>query len=326
MKKFCLFAILLAVFSITILGCSKNGKTAKDDPNLQPHSGNDKIFTIGMSQCNLGEPWRVQMNQDIQKAAEKYSNIKMIFKNAANKTTVQQDQIKELIDLGVDLIIVSPLESKPLTKPVADAYESGIPVIVLDRKVEGDKYTCFIGGDNRLIGEEAGKYVVKLLNGKGNVVEIKGLMTSTPAIERHEGFMKGIEGSEIKIIASVDAAWLETNAQKEMSSILTRFPGKDDIQLVYAHNDPSAHGAYNATKNEGKGREKIIKYIGIDGLPHEGVRYVKDGILEATFYYPTGGEEAIDIALKILNGEDVEKNITLGTKVIDKEYLSKISE
>ncbi len=282
-----------------------------------------KQFVIGMSQCNLGEPWRVQMNADIKEAAAKHPEIKIIWKDAQNKTTVQQDQVKELVNLGVDLIIISPKEARPLTKPVADAVDAGIPVIVLDRKVEGSKYTCFIGGDNFKIGEEAGKFLVKLLGGKGNVVELKGLMTSTPAVERHEGFMKGIKGSQIKIIFSVDCHWLEPDAQREMASALARFPEPDAIDAVYAHNDPSAHGAYIAAKNEGKGREKRIKFIGIDALPHEGIRYVKEGLLTATFQYPTGGAEAIETALKILNAQKVPKNIILGTRVFTRENVHK---
>lgn len=278
-------------------------------------------FVIGMSQCNLGEPWRTQMNADVKAAAEKHPEIKMIWKDAQNKATTQQDQVKEFVDLGVDLIIISPKEARPLTKPVADAMAAGIPVIVLDRKVEGDEYTCFIGGDNVKIGEEAGKHMVKILNGKGNVVELKGLMTSTPAAERHEGFMNGIKGSQIKIIFDADCHWLEPDAQKEMSSALSRFAEPNAIDAVYGHNDPSAHGAYIAAKLEGKGRDKTIKFIGIDALPSEGVRYVKDGILTATFQYPTGGAEAIDNALKILNGDKVEKNIVLGTRVFTKDTL-----
>ena len=259
------------------------------------------------------------MNNDLKAAAAKHPEIKMIFKDAQNNTTTQQSQVKELVDQRVDLIIISPKEALPLTKPVVDAMAAGVPVIVLDRRVEGDKYTCFIGGDNELIGEEAGKYLVELLGGKGNVVELKGLMTSTPAILRHKGFMKGIKGSKLKIIHSVDCHWLEPDARREMASSLTRFPGAEDIAAVYAHNDPSAHGAYTAAKLEGKGREKKIIFIGIDALPHEGVAYVKDGMLSATFRYPTGGAEAIEIALKILNGEKVEKDITLGTQVITKD-------
>jgi ribose transport system substrate-binding protein len=285
-----------------------------------------KQFTIGMSQCNLGEPWRTQMNADIKAAAGKHPEIKMVWKDAQNKATVQQDQVKEFVNLGVDLIIISPKEALPLTKPVADAMAAKIPVIVLDRKIEGDNYTQFIGGDNRKIGEEAGKFMVKLLGGKGKIVELKGLMTSTPAVERHEGFMKGIKGSQIKIIFDADCHWLEPDAQKEMASALSRFPEKDDIDAVYAHNDPSAHGAYIAAKNEGKGRDKTIKFIGIDSLPTEGVRYVRDGLLTATFQYPTGGAEAIESALKILNGGKVEKNVTLGTKVFTKDNVAKGGE
>ena len=228
--------------------------------------------------------------------------------------------MREFIQLGVDLIVISPKEARPLTQPVAEAMDAGIPVIVLDRKIEGDKYTCFIGGDNVKIGEEAGKCMVKLLGGKGRIVELKGLMTSTPAGERHEGFMKGIKGSQIEIIFDADCKWLEEEAQKEMQSALSRF---SEIDAVYGHNDPSAHGAYMAAKQEGKGREKTIKFIGIDALPHEGVRYVKEGYFAATLQYPTGGADAIEMALKILSGETVEKSIVLGTRLFTPENVEK---
>ncbi|NLN76530.1 MAG: substrate-binding domain-containing protein [Armatimonadetes bacterium] len=310
MNRFAL--IVIAILTVALAGCAD--KQTSDETTKQ--------FVIGMSQCNLGEPWRVQMNKDLKEAAAKHPEIKMIFKDAQNNTTTQQSQVKELVDQRVDLIIISPKEALPLTKPVADAMDAGIAVIVLDRRIEGNKYTCFIGGDNELIGEEAGRYMVELLDGKGNIVELKGLMTSTPAVERHNGFMKGIEGSQIKIIYSVDCHWLEPDARREMASALTRFPGAGDIDAVYAHNDPSAHGGYTAAKLEGKGRENAIKFVGIDALPHEGVAYVRDGILTATFQYPTGGSEAIETALKILNGEEVEKDIILGTRVFTADNVA----
>lgn len=281
----------------------------------------DNPWIIGMSQCNLGEPWRVQMNKDIKAAAAKHPEIDVLFKDAQNKSTVQQDQVREFIQQGVDLIIISPKEAKPLTQPVADAMDAGIPVIVLDRKVMGDKYTCFIGADNTKIGFEAGKFLVKLLNGKGKVVELKGLMTSTPGQERHNGFRKAIKDYPgIKVIFEADCEWLEEKAQAEMNSALARFP---QIDAVYAHNDPSAHGAWLAAQAEGKGREKTIKFVGIDALPNEGVMYVKQGILAATFQYPTGGDVAIDMALKILKGEKVPKNITLGTRIFTPENVDR---
>ena len=283
----------------------------------------DKKWTIGMSQCNLGEPWRVQMNADIRAAAAKHPEVEVVYKDAQNKSEVQQGQVREFINQGMDLIIISPKEAKPLTEPVAEAYRRGIPVIVLDRKVEGDEYTQFIGADNIQIGREAGEYLVTILGGKGKLVELQGLMTSTPGQERHDGFEEGIQGSELEVVFRADCKWLEPDALREMNSALARFP---QIDAVYAHNDPSAHGAYLAAKQEGKGREKTIKFIGIDALPHEGVRYVRDGVLTATFEYPTGGKEAIENAMKILDGEQVPKTITLGTRIFTHENVDRGGE
>lgn len=318
------WALVLALCAVTLAGCSspkepeKTGETGTNASSGATGGQPEKRYVIGMSQCNLGEPWRVQMNKDIEEAAKQHPNIEMIFRDAQNRSEMQQSQVREFIQQKVDLIIISPKEARPLTRPVEEAMQAGIPVIVLDRKIESDNYTQFIGADNVKIGREAGKYLVKVLGGKGDVVELKGLMTSTPGQERHKGFMEGIAGSQIKIIFDADCQWLEPNAQREMKSALSRFP---KIDAVYAHNDPSAHGAYMAARQEGKGREKQIKFIGIDALPHEGVRYVKDGVLSATFEYPTGGKEAIENALKILKGERVEKSITLGTKLYTKENV-----
>jgi ribose transport system substrate-binding protein len=276
----------------------------------------EKTFTIGMSQSNLGEPWRVQMDADIKSAADKQPNLKIIFKDAQNDSLTQRSQVEEFVSQGVNLLIISPKEATPLTDPVAAAYDAGIPVIVLDRKVNGDKYTCFIGADNKKIGKAAGEWIKNTLGGKGNVVELEGLMTSTPGQERHEGFMDGIAGSDIKIIFRADMHWLEPDARKEMDSALSRFP---NIDLVFAHNDDGAHGAYLSA--QAAGREKQMKFVGIDALPQEGVQYVKQGILDATFQYPTGGAEAIDIAEKILHGEKVSKNITLGSRLFTKETV-----
>jgi ribose transport system substrate-binding protein len=283
-----------------------------------------------MSQCNLGEPWRVQMNADITQAAAKHPELELRFKDAQNDSLRQRAQVDELSTQGIDVLIISPKESAPLTKPVADVYKKGIPVIVLDRAVEGDEYTTFIGADNKRIGREAGKHAITLLakskgKGKGKtIVELKGLMTSTPGRDRHEGFIEGLEldkHPDVAIRFDADMQWLEPNARKEMESALS---GIKVIDLVYAHNDPGAHGAYLAAKDAG--REKQMKFIGIDALPHEGVRYVREGILDATFLYPTGGAEAIELAVGIFAGKKPEKKITLGTRVYTKENVDKGGE
>jgi len=140
------------------------------------HAGTpDSPFLIGMSQCNLGEPWRVQMNADIKRAAAPYPNIKLLFKDAQNDSLTQRAQVEELVAQGIDILIISPKEAAPLTAPVAEAYRKGIAVIVLDRAVLGEEYTMFIGADNKKIGREAGKWAVKALGGKGKIVELKGL-------------------------------------------------------------------------------------------------------------------------------------------------------
>jgi ribose transport system substrate-binding protein len=274
-------------------------------------------YTLGMSQCNLGEPWRVEMNAQIKVAAEKHPNLQVIFKDAQNDTLKQRSHVEEFVSAGVDLIIISPKEAQPLTQPVAKAVEAGIPVIVLDRRVLGTNYTCFIGADNKKIGRAAGEWIKQKLGGKGKVVELKGLMTSIPGQDRDNGFREGIAGSGIDVIFDADMKWLEPDARKEMESALARF---NQIDCVYAHNDPGAHGAYLAAK--AAGREKEMKFVGIDALPQEGVAYVRQGILDATFQYPTGGAEAIDTALKILQGENVPKEITLGSRVFDKDTIA----
>jgi ribose transport system substrate-binding protein len=307
------FILTLGIGALVASGCKKSPAESPSGTSAPAQ----KQFVVGMSQCNLGEPWRVQMNADIQAAASKYPELKIIYKDAQNDTLKQRSQVEEFVSQKVDLLLISPKEAQPLTEPVAAAMAAGIPVIVLDRRLLGDKYTCFIGADNKKIGKAAGQWIVKALGGKGNIVELMGLQTSTPGQDRHTGFLEGIAGSDIKIIFSADMKWLEPDARTEMESALSRF---DKIDLVYGHNDPGAHGAYLAAK--AAGREKDVKFVGIDALPQEGVAYVQQGILDATFQYPTGGAEAIDTALKILHGEKVPKEIVLSTRLFDKTNVA----
>lgn len=315
------FSLFLVAATIPFLaGCNKSEPT--DYAKAPGEKKAKSSYTIGMSQCNLGEPWRVEMNAQIKAAAEKHPELKVVFKDAQNDTLKQRAHVEESVSANVDLIIISPKEAQPLTEPVAKAMDAGIPVIVLDRRLLGDKYTCFIGADNKKIGHAAGEWIANKLaqktksGEKAKLVELKGLMTSTPGQDRDSGFREAIAGKDIEIIFDADMKWLEPNARKEMESALSRF---NKIDCVYAHNDPGAHGAYLAA--QAAGREKEMLFVGIDALPQEGVAYVQQGILDATFQYPTGGAEAIDTALKILHGETVPKEITLGSRVFDKDCI-----
>ena len=302
----------LLTFVTCFTGCSRS-------PASKPGGG--ARWVIGMSQCNLGEPWRVQMNADVAAAAAKHPEMKVIYKDAQNDTLRQRAHIEEFVSAGVNLLIVSPKEAQPLTEPVAKAYRAGIPVIVLDRALVGEEYTTFIGADNRRIGRAAGEWIRKVTGGKGKLVELKGLMTSTPGQDRHSGFREAIQGSGLEVIFEADMKWLEPESRKEMESALARF---SKIDVVYAHNDPGAHGAFLAA--QASGRHKRTLFVGIDALPQEGQAYVRRGMLSATFLYPTGGGEAIDTALKILQGQPAPKKITLGSRLFTPENIDKGGE
>jgi ribose transport system substrate-binding protein len=302
-----------------VSGCGKKSAPGEGEAPAEKRGTNASPWLIGMSQSNLGEPWRVQMNADIERAAKQHPNLRVVFKDAQNDSLTQRSQVEEFIAQKIDLLIISPKETAPLTPPVAEAYQRKIPVIVLDRELGGDQYTAFIGADNHKIGREAGKLARDWVGPQGLVVELQGLMTSSPGQDRHAGFREGFalgRNPESKVVFEADMQWLEPNARKEMESALA---AHKRIDLVYAHNDPGAHGAYLAAKQAG--REKEMKFIGIDALPHEGVAYVKQGILDATFAYPTGGDQAVAMALAILKGEKVQKRTTLGTRLYTKENV-----
>ncbi len=280
-------------------------------------SDSDAKYIIGFSQCNNNEPWRQAMNDAARREAANHPEIELRFQDAEQRNDMQVNQVKLLMRQGIDLLIISPNEAAPLTPIVEEVYNGGTPVIVLDRGINSDAYTCFIGADNREIGRKAGEFIADTLNGKGKVVEIKGLPGSPPAIDRSEGFREVIKKyPEITIIHDPVANWLRSEAVDQMKRVLQAQP---EIDLVYGHNDPMALGAFLAADQVGRADE--IKFVGIDALADEtgGIQAVINGQLDATFWYPTCGQEAIENAVKILNGENVEKNIRLPTALITKE-------
>jgi ribose transport system substrate-binding protein len=284
-----------------------------------------KKYVFGFSQATILEPWRVQFNKDMQKEADKHPEIKLIITDGQDKTEKQVAGTESLIQQGVDVLLISPKESAGLTGVVLKAIDAKIPVIVLDRNVNTDKITQFIGGDNVVIGQTAGDYAVKLLGGsgsaKGNIVELWGGMGTAPAQDRHKGFNEkvGKESGIKSLLQPIDCDWKQDKGYDTMTTALKQF---DKIDLVYGHNDPIAYGAYLAAKDAG--REKQIMFLGIDGLPDEGVTWVCKGLLTATFLYATPGAEGVRQALKIVNGEKVEPKITLPTMAIDKTNCGQI--
>ena len=283
-------------------------------------------YVIGMSQCNLGEPWRVAMNDQIAMAAEKHPEFEVIFADAAQDNSKQIADIENFVQMGVDLIITSPNEATPLTNAVSAAYDAGIPVILLDRKIDGDKYTQFIDADNVDMGRIAGEYVADtLLPDGGKVCEIKGLEGTSGGIDRDNGFREGIKKNDkIEIVAVNNADWLREKAITVAEEMLQT---NDEIDLFLALNDPMAEGAYIAAKNAG--REGDILFVGFDGLPTPdgGIRSVMDGRLSMTQVYPTGGTEAIESAYQLLvEGKELDKTLTLTSEIVTPDNAEELLE
>jgi ribose transport system substrate-binding protein len=319
-------AVALAVLS-SALACgttSENRGGGSQQPGAPTNcKGAGGKYVIGMSQANVAEPYRQRMDDDIRAAAKSVPQFEVRFADAQQDNSRQVSDVESFLTQRIDLLIISPNEAKPLTTVVKKAYDKGIPVVVLDRKVEGDAYTTWIGADNVEIGREAGKYVAeKILPSGGKVAEIRGLAGSTPAKERGDGFREAIKGKNIEIVVSQDGDWLRDKGQEKADAILKSNP---DVAVVYAHNDPMAEGAYLAAKAAGK--QSGIKFIGIDGLPipSGGLKAVEAGRLTATFIYPTAGKEAADAAKKILiDCQQVPKTQTLKTQLITKENAAEV--
>lgn len=278
-------------------------------------SGKHTRYRIGVSQCSDDE-WRHKMNNEMVREALFYEGVEVEIRTAKDNNRNQIEDIKYFIDKKVDLLIVAPNEAAAITPVVEKAYQQGIPVVVVDRKILSDKYTAFIGADNYEIGKDVGQYIINRLNQKGQVLEITGLLGSTPAMERHKGLMDALAGAPgVELAAYADGAWLQSVATEKMDSVMQRH---EDIDLVFAQNDRMAIGAYLSAKQ--KNREKEILFVGIDALPGKeyGVEQVINGVLDATFIYPTGGDKVMQVAMDILEKRPFERDNKLSTALVDK--------
>lgn len=272
-----------------------------------------KKFLIGVSQCSIDE-WRNKQNREMESEAF-YHGVDIDIRSVKDDSRKQVQDIRHLMDEGVDLLIISPNSADEITPVVEEAYNRGIPVILMERKIDSEKYTAFIGADNYKIGKEAGKYVAYLLNGKGTVFEVQGLNGSTSANERHKGFTEALRDfPNIRYAGFVYARWYENEAGVKMDSVWKAHP---QIDAVFAQNDRMAKGVYaSAVRNR---RDAGLKLVGIDGL--SGVGYGVDEVLKkhltATFIYPTNGDKVIALAMQILEHKPFKRVTELSTAVIN---------
>ena len=288
-------------------------------------------YVIGFSQCT-NDLWRQIMMIQMQAEAAKYPELSIVVSNAHNNTQLQIDQIREFIEAKVDLLIISPNESEPVTPIAVEAFDMGIPTIIWDRKIHSDHYTTCISADNYDIGRDVGRYINTLLPEGATILEITGLMSSSPAVERHKGFLA--EASESYSVHTISGDWKPEVAKERIEAI-----GQyRNIDLIFAHNDDMALAAYDAINEADSLSAQRIKFIGIDALvgvdavldgrlqasflyPTGGDKVmalaVLDGRLQASFLYPTGGDKVMAIARRILLGKRVEKSYQLQSALVD---------
>lgn len=300
-KEHHLSIFLLALFTVLLGAC----KSSLDKPK----------YTIGFSQCIGSDKWRITMLEEMQRELSFHSDIELIYEDAGGNSDKQIEQVRALLNKRVDLLIISPNESEPLTPVVEKAFSEGTPVVIIDRKISSNFYTAYVGADNFEVGRMAGEYLAHRLKEKGNIIEVTGLAGSSPAIERNKGFRSALQRyPSIEVIKQLSGSWLNQNAQEELSrhkELLSR------TDAIFAHNDQMALGTYQVLQNSGLVGK--IKLVGVDALPgkNNGLEFVSKKIFDASMLYPTGGKEAIRTALNILNKSPFAKNTTLKSVVID---------
>ena len=291
--------LLVWLTLIVLCGCTSSGKQKK--------------HVIGLSQCMLDDAWREAMINDMRIEASNYDDVEIIIKDAQNNNETQIQQIRDLIRQKVDVLIISPYQSEPITAVAEEAYRAGIPTIITDRKVNTDQYTSFVGANNYEIGLAAGNYAANYLPPNAIILEIWGLTQTSPAQERHKGFVDALREREDLSFRKIEGQWLVDTARME----LRKLEHPEQIDFVYAHNDMMAIAAreYFMAWDSIRGRE--LRIIGVDAVAGAGLEAVEDGRINASFLYPTGGEQVIRTAMRIIQGEPVDKFIPLRTAPVD---------
>ena len=272
-----------------------------------------KKYIIGVSQCSM-DAWREKLNSELQTAEYLNDSIEVRLASADDDNDSQLSQINYFIDQGVSLLIVSPNQVNAISPALERAQQKGIPVILVDRKTQSKKYTAFIGCDNYLLGKLVGDYIAQRLNGKGRIVEIRGLEDSSPAIDRHRGFVDALNAyPDLQIVASESGDWKEQSGSEVMKRVLSK---TQDFDYVFAQNDRMASGAYKVACEHGL--QDKCRFVGVDGLAGKdgGLELVRQGVLEASMLYPTKGDEVIALAMKILRHEPFARDNYLPTSIV----------
>lgn len=273
-------------------------------------------YVIGVSQCSE-DLWRQTMNEELKREVALYqANTEVLIRSVKDDTPKQIADIEWFIEQKVDVLVVSPNESEACTPVIEKAYQQGIPVILVDRKIATESYTAYVGANNYQIGKEAGLYAIGVLKGKGNIAEVRGTKGSTSDAERHKGFVDALKNApEVQIVAETWGNFLQADAKTQMQQLFQEHP---HIDLVFAMNDPMAAGTHEAAMQF---NGKIPFIIGVDALQQVGIQNIENNVQDASFIYPTGGEKVIELAMKILHKQPFQRENILNTTVVDKSNV-----
>lgn len=274
---------------------------------------------VAVSQCSMDE-WRDQMNEEMRREAFLHTDLDVEYHSTADNSEDQIKDIESFIERKVDLIVVAPNEEEALRPVIEKAYDAGIPVVLIDRKANTEKYTAYVGGDNVEVGRQAAYYIIDKLPNGGNIIELEGLASSSASQERYDGFHEVMDRHpEIRIVGHAVADWQRQKAYQAMDTLGARL-GDTPVDIVFAYNDRMAIGAHDSfVKNKGKINFPTPLFIGVDALMNDsiGVGRIEDGTLEATFLYPTGGDKAIHTAACILNGVPYQREQIMQTCIVN---------
>lgn len=286
-------------------------------PLLLSCGSEKKRYVIGVSQCSE-DVWREKLNEELRIAALYYNDVDLRISSANDDVQMQTEQINKFVDEGVDLLIVAPGQVS-ISSAIDRAYEKGIPVIIFDRRTRSDKYTAYIGADNKEIGSSMGEYLAGTLTDGGRILELSGLSTSSPAIERNNGFDSVVQCRPgISIVEHLSADWTEQGAFRTVDSLLSK--PHNEFDCVFAHNDRMAMGARRAAEKHGLNLEHI-KFCGIDAMPQKGggMELVDNGTLFASYTYPTRGDEVMLLAMNILEGKKYNRENQLSSALVTRD-------
>ncbi|WP_188206811.1 ribose ABC transporter substrate-binding protein RbsB [Alkalibacillus aidingensis] len=302
--------VLFAFLTIGLLAaCTTESPTT--DGEEEGSSNDDDEIHVGLAVSTQNNPFFVTLKDGAEAKADELG-IELTVVDAQDDAATQLNSIEDLIQQGVDVLVVNPTDSEAVVSAVENANDAGIPVVTVDRSADGGEVVAHVASDNVAGGEMAGDFIIEQLGGEGNVVELEGIPGSSAARERGEGFHNAVgEEDGIEVVAQQPADFDRAEGLTVMENIIQ---SESDFEAVFAHNDEMALGALRAL--ESADMDDVI-VVGFDATD-DAVEAVEAGEMDATIaQQPTIiGEQGIEIALQIANGENVDEFIPVELELV----------